>query len=67
MEVATQKILLTASAISPDDYLNKIDFQSQIWKKVFEKANEMDASDIHVEQFFHVALTPRVRPDSETR
>jgi type II secretory ATPase GspE/PulE/Tfp pilus assembly ATPase PilB-like protein len=45
-----QKVLQTAKARSPDELLSKKDFQSRFWIDVFLKANEINASDIHIEQ-----------------
>ena len=45
-----QKILQTAKARSADELLSKKDFQSRFWIDVFLKANEINASDIHIEQ-----------------
>lgn len=45
-----QKVLQTARARSADELLSKKDFQSRFWIDVFLKANEMNASDIHIEQ-----------------
>lgn len=52
MEVAQshQKVLQTAKARSADELLSKKDFQSRFWIDVFLKANEINASDIHIEQ-----------------
>jgi type II secretory ATPase GspE/PulE/Tfp pilus assembly ATPase PilB-like protein len=43
------QLLSTARPLLPDDVLAKKDLQSGFWRKVFLKANEIDASDIHVE------------------
>lgn len=45
-----QKVLQTAKARSADELLSKKDFQSRFWIDVFLKANEINASDIHIEQ-----------------
>lgn len=52
MEVthSQQKVLPTAKARSADELLSKKDFQSRFWIDVFLKANEFNASDIHIEQ-----------------
>lgn len=50
MEVISKnQVLQTARPSSPDDILKKKDLQSGLWRQVFLKANELDASDIHVE------------------
>lgn len=57
MEVAVeQKLLSTAKARSADELLSKNDFQSRFWLDVFLKANELEASDIHIEQVKHGLL-----------
>jgi type II secretory ATPase GspE/PulE/Tfp pilus assembly ATPase PilB-like protein len=49
MEVIQDKYLSIARPQSPDEILNKRDLQSSFWRGVFISADELDASDIHIE------------------
>lgn len=43
--------LEVARAHSPDDLILKSDYPSKVWKEVFQEAYNVNASDIHVQQF----------------
>ncbi len=49
--VMKDSYLSIAKANSSDDVIEKKDFFSMTWKKVFEEANSSKASDIHIQQF----------------
>lgn len=49
--VMKSSYLTIAKASSADDIIEKKDFFSLTWRKVFEEANTSKASDIHVQQF----------------
>lgn len=49
--VMKSSYLTIAKANSSDDVIEKKDFFSLTWKKVFEEANISKASDIHIQQF----------------
>lgn len=50
MEVTPSSYLQIARSSSSDDIITKGDLFSLTWKEIFEKANHMKASDIHVIQ-----------------
>jgi len=47
--VAQNRLLDTAKPLLPDDILAKKDLQSGFWRKIFLRADKLNASDIHVE------------------
>ncbi len=49
--VIKNSYLTIAKANTSDDVIEKKDFFSMTWKKIFTEANESKASDIHVQQF----------------
>jgi type II secretory ATPase GspE/PulE/Tfp pilus assembly ATPase PilB-like protein len=51
--VVNNSYLTIAKANTSDDVIEKKDFFSMTWKKVFTEAHENKASDIHVQQFEH--------------
>lgn len=63
-EVITQRYMDTARASTPDDILAKNDFQSSFWRRVFIDANEIKASDIHVENYKNLlSIRCRIKGD----
>lgn len=60
----TYKKLNTARPISPDELIKKKDFVSGIWRNAFKKADEIKASDLHIDQFDGTILI-RARIDGE--